>query len=248
MPFDTDVLIAAPLIIVGAYTIFGISGFGSSLISIPLLAHFLPLKEVVPMMVLLDFSASFMTGLRSRPAIVWSEVRPLVPAMLAGIAVGVWMLSRVPGEALILALGVFVTSYGVLTLVRHVRQITVSKRWAHPAGFAGGVMGAMFGAGGPIYVAYVSARLHDPDKFRATMSVVFSFGTSVRIVLFLLTGLLLDLKLWIAAIGLFPVMLLGTAIGRRIHLRLSRSHIVRFIGVLLVASGLSLVVRSLGLS
>ncbi|MFO1318748.1 MAG: sulfite exporter TauE/SafE family protein [Burkholderiales bacterium] len=245
MPFDTDVLIAAPLIIVGAYTIFGISGFGSSLISIPLLAHFLPLKTVVPMMVLLDFSASFMTGLQSRPAIVWSEVRPLVPWMLGGIALGVWLLSRVPGDALILALGVFVTSYGVLTIVRHVRQITASKRWAAPAGFAGGVMGAMFGAGGPIYVAYVSARLHDPDRFRATMSVVFSLGTSVRIVLFLITGLLLDARLWFAGIALFPVMLLGTAIGRRIHVRLSRGHIARVIGGLLVVSGVSLIARSI---
>lgn len=248
MPFDTDVLIAAPLIIVGAYTIYGISGFGSSLLSIPLLAHFLPLTTIVPMMVLLDFSAALSTGLQSRPAIAWAEVRPLLPWMLGGIALGAWLLTRIPGQWLVLFLGVFVTGYGVLTLVRHVRQVTASRRWAAPAGFLGGMMGSMFGAGGPVYVAYVSARLHDPEAFRATMATVFAFGTSVRIVLFLVTGLLLDSRLWLAGVALFPLMLLGTALGRRIHQRLSRGHLVRMLGALLVASGVSLIARSAALA
>ena len=41
------VLVFSPLIIVTAYIIFGISGFGSTLIAVPLLAHLFPLKFVI---------------------------------------------------------------------------------------------------------------------------------------------------------------------------------------------------------
>ena len=37
-----------------AYTVFGLSGFGSTVISVPILAHFLPVSYLVPLMALLD--------------------------------------------------------------------------------------------------------------------------------------------------------------------------------------------------
>ena len=57
--------VAAPLAIVLAYTIFGISGFGSTVIAVPILAHFLPVTYLVPLMVLLDMSAALFIGLRA---------------------------------------------------------------------------------------------------------------------------------------------------------------------------------------
>jgi len=48
MPFPLETLIATPLIGLLAYIILGISGFGSALVTIPLLVHFLPLQTVVP--------------------------------------------------------------------------------------------------------------------------------------------------------------------------------------------------------
>jgi uncharacterized membrane protein YfcA len=36
--------VVAPLVIIVAYTVFGLSGFGSTLVSVPLLAHFLPVS------------------------------------------------------------------------------------------------------------------------------------------------------------------------------------------------------------
>ena len=47
-------LLLAPLVIVVAYTVFGLSGFGSTVIAVPILAHFLPISYLVPLMALLD--------------------------------------------------------------------------------------------------------------------------------------------------------------------------------------------------
>ena len=79
---DPAVLIAAPCIVFAAYTVFGITGFGSALISIPLLAHFLPLDAIVPLMVLVDFSAALTSGMRAGPVVAPAHGRaglPLVP-------------------------------------------------------------------------------------------------------------------------------------------------------------------------
>lgn len=246
LPIPTDILIAAPLIIFAAYTIFGISGFGSALISIPLLAHFLPLTTVVPMMVLLDFSAAFTTGMRFRGDVERAEVKRVVPAMVAGVIIGVLLLSKVPGEALVTVLGLFVSGYGVHRLLARGSPRRLPDLAAHPTGFLGGMLGALFGVGGPVYVVYFASRIHDTARLRATLSVVFSLSTGFRIALFVVSGLLLDWRLLAAAIALFPLMWFGTRLGQRLHLRLSQVALARFVSVLLIASGASLVARGFG--
>ena len=244
---DPAVLIAAPFIVLAAYTVFGISGFGSSLISIPLLAHFLPLKVVVPLMVLLDFTAALTSGLKQRTEVDRAEVRSVLPGMAVGIIGGVVLLSNLPGEPLLMGLGVFIVGFGLFSLLWRHPVPALPRAAAFPTGFIGGLLGALFGSGGPVYVVYFSSRLHDPAKLRATLSVVFTLSTGLRITMFVLSGLLLDWHLLAAAVLLSPLMILGTRLGQRIHLTLSRAQIAKVISVLLIASGASLIAKGMAL-
>jgi uncharacterized membrane protein YfcA len=63
MPLPPETLVIAALVVAGAFVVFGLTGFGSTILAVPLLAHLLPLKFVIPMFVLLDFGAVR----RSRP-------------------------------------------------------------------------------------------------------------------------------------------------------------------------------------
>ena len=65
----------------------------------PLLAHLLPLKFVIPMFVLLDFGAALRTGFKFHSTIAVRELSWLVPAMLAGIAAGVFLLVNCPATS-----------------------------------------------------------------------------------------------------------------------------------------------------
>ena len=79
-------LLLAALIILGAYLMRGIAGFGSGLIAIPLLALMMPLTIVVPMVGLLDYIASTSHGLKHRESPLhfrWGADRPL-PVQDAG--------------------------------------------------------------------------------------------------------------------------------------------------------------------
>src|SRR6266404_2286277 len=66
---------STPTIGLLAYIILGISGFGSALVTIPLLVHFLPLQTVVPLAVLVDFLATATTGIRFREDVETAELK-----------------------------------------------------------------------------------------------------------------------------------------------------------------------------
>lgn len=238
-----EVLVFAPLIIVTAYIIFGISGFGSTIIAVPLLAHLFPLKFVIPMVVLLDCLAAASMGLRLRENVNRGELVPLMPFLVVGMLVGAFMLIKLPGQYLLGGLGIFVTGYGLLYATGRQPKLRVSRWAAAPVGVFAGMTSSMFGVGGPIYVMYLTARGSTPEQIRATVPVIFIFTTIGRIAIFAAAGLF-TLGIVYTAATLLPIMVLGMWLGHRMHLNMSREQLVRIIGTLLIASGSALVVRS----
>jgi uncharacterized membrane protein YfcA len=69
---------------------------------------------------------------------------------------------------------------------------------------------------------------------------------SMRVIAFLLTGLLLDSRVWLSEILTVPAALAGIFVARKVFRRISRELLLRVVGLLLLASGGSLVVRALG--
>jgi uncharacterized membrane protein YfcA len=238
-----EVLIFAPLVVVTAYIIFAISGFGSTLIAVPLLAHLFPLKFVIPMIVLLDCIGAISMGLRLRANVRKSELAPLLPFLVVGLIGGALLLVRLPGEVLLGALGACVLVYGGLYVTGKQPVFRVSRWAAPPVGVFAGITSAAFGIGGPIYVMYLTARGATPDQVRATVPVIFIFTTIGRIMIFTAAGLFTKEILYTAA-ALLPIMGLGMWIGHQLHLNMSREQLVRLIGTLLVMSGGSLLVKA----
>lgn len=103
-----EIYLAAFFILLFAYFLRGITGFGSGLIAIPLLAHFLPLTFVVPMVLVLDFVASVVLSRHTRLQVRWDEIRFLIPASIVGILLGTFLLVNLPREPLLVALAFFV--------------------------------------------------------------------------------------------------------------------------------------------
>lgn len=239
-----QILLFAPLIVFGAYVVFGITGFGSTLIAVPLLAHLMPLKFAVPLVVILDCIGSMNMGLRLRGDVMKRELYWLMPFMALGILGGVWLLARLQPELLLGSLGLFVVVFGVGYVMRSGRGPALPAWSAAPIGGFGGATSAVFGIGGPIYVFYLAGRGGGPEHIRATMPVIFIFTTLARIALFFVAGLYSPATLTAAA-ALLPVMALGVWAGHRLHLRLSRDMVIRVLGAMLVLSGVSLIVRAL---
>jgi uncharacterized membrane protein YfcA len=237
-------LILAPLIVFTAYVVFGISGFGSTLIAVPLLAHLAPLKFVVPFFVLIDCVGAFSMGFRLRADIMRHELKLLIPFLALGVLMGVVLLVRLHPELLLGGLGVFVTLFGTSYVVKRGRGYPLPYWAGAPLGTFGGATSAVFGIGGPIYVFYLAGRNAAPAQIRATMPAIFMLTTVARIILFALAGLYAPAAL-VAALALLPFMALGVWTGHHLHLNLSRDAVIRVMGGMLVLSGISLLFRAL---
>jgi len=110
-------LIFSIIIIFLSYTIKGLSGFGSGLVAIPLLALFLPIIMVVPLLGLLSYSGTIMQSVHLRKQVVWRDMLPLIPFSLMGIAIAVWLLVNVNEVFLIRVLGIFVLMNAIYSLL-----------------------------------------------------------------------------------------------------------------------------------
>ena len=193
----------------------------------PVLAHFLPVPFVLAVSVLLDVAAS----------LAW-----LGPFAVLGNILGVTLLVGLPRRASLGALGAFCLAYAAWSLARGGRARVVSRAWAPVAGLAGGITGALFGAGGPPYVIYLTRRLGDPVRLRATISGMILLSTGLRLLVFTGSGLVRRDQLAAFAL-LAPFALLGLWAGTRVSRHLAPARLVQLVRVLILATGVSLLWR-----
>jgi uncharacterized protein len=227
------------------YLIFGVTGFGASPVTIPMLVHLLPVGFVLPLAALLDLGSALALGAHTRKQADTRELVTLVPFTLVGVAVGVTFLVTLPRDATLRALGLFVCAYALHLLWQRERTRRLTRWWAAPAGVAGGVIGALFGMGGPPYVAYIAGRIADPTVQRATISHMVILNVGLRVVAFALAGLLASRTLWLTVACLLPVAWTGVWVGHRVHVRVAPAAVARAVAAMLFLSGVALVLRTL---
>ena len=240
------VLAAIPFVVLAAYAVFGATGFGSSVIAVPALAHVFPLAYAVPLVTALDLVAACNASVRQWRHADFGEILRILPTMLAGIAAGTTLLVNVPRGPALLALGLFVAAYGAYLFAGQREWRALDARWAWPLGFAGGLFSALFGTGGPIYMIFLSARIRDKTALRATSSIVVTVSVAIRATVFVATGLLTGGQM-LTAVLLLPAMLVGYVLGNRLHHALSRTGVMKLIAGLLAVNGVLLVLRALPL-
>jgi uncharacterized membrane protein YfcA len=242
LPFTFGSFALAAATVAIGYCVFAITGFGAALMTVPVLSHVLPLPFVLPLSVLLDVSAAVVMGVRFRKEAEVQELKLMVPSSLAGAIAGVSLLVSLPRDAALTCLAVFVLAYGIYSLFQGTKLRQVPRAWAPVAGFVGGAMGTLFGIGAPPYVMYLSRRIPDKAAMRATLSSMVLASTAIRLTVFAFAGLMLADRLLAFAL-LLPFALVGLWAGHRVHVGLRREHVLAAIGILLIGSGVSLLVR-----
>jgi uncharacterized membrane protein YfcA len=230
-------------ILMSAYFIRGITGFGSALISVPLLALSQPLHFAIPLVLALDFTASVILGSTNNKKANWNEIKLLLPAGMIGACIGAFALISLPTQPILIALGAFTIFVGFRNIFGMQAAGALSRSWAIPAGLAGGGAGALFGVGSPPYIIYLTRRLQDKSEVRATFSWLIAIDGGFRLGLFLVAGLLLEPMLQLAyLLGLVP-MAAGLYMGNKVHLDITSEGMLRVVGVLLMLSGAMLFVK-----
>jgi uncharacterized membrane protein YfcA len=228
------------------YTVLGLTGFGSALVIVPLLAWQWPLPEVVALTLLMDVPASaFHSGLNWRQ-VQWRELRRLVPGLVLGAVAGLWLMQQLHSRWPLLVLGLYVAAVGLNAL--RPRQAVLRQPaavWAWPVGTAIGLVEMMFGTAGPLVVAWLSRRVADAQQMRASTPMIITVAASTVLAGMAWDGSLASPLLWQRWTVLIGVALLGVWLGHRVAHRVPVARLRQIICGLLVVSGLMLALGAL---
>lgn len=226
------------------YVVYGLTGFGASVVAIPLIAQILPLKLAVPMMLLMDIAAGFFVGLRNKREIARPELTAVVPWVALGMVLGVTFLINMPEQTLLLILGIFATFQSIKNLFFKPSHSPLGSNWRVFFGTVGGLFTSLYGVGGTIYAIYFGHRIPTESQRRATLAFLIWLTGLGRLVLFLIAGLLIQDELPVLAAICLPLCLLGVYCGSQLRKRLHLHHLNKAVWVIVGIAGLSLLART----
>ena len=229
-----------------AYAARGSTGFGAAA-AMPLLGLVIPLKLLIPAWTVIGVAAGVALFGSDRRRIAWSEMAKLLPSLLIGIAVGLYVFKLLDSATLAKGLGLLVLLYGLYSFWGTFRP---APKWTMPprvaasiGGFLGGIVGTIVGTMGSVFFAmYYDAIRLSKEHFRATMTAILLTLAVVRGIGYWAVGEFTREVMILSAI-LFPMMLTGIFIGNRFHHGMSELVFRRTVSGALLASGLALLVK-----
>lgn len=243
-----------------SHTIHGITGFAGAVLALSPSLMLVGYDVAKPIINVLGLLSGIYVFVGSRKDIDWKELKKIVIVMAVGIVGGIMIRGFFVGkdQALYKILGVFViflALQGAVTMWK-TREGAVKPAAEEKAGaetgkktgsgmpllILAGIIHGLFVSGGPLLIGYLTKRISDKARFRATIATVWVFLNGMILVDDIRAGLwnmeLLKTQL-IAVPILFAAMYLGGKLCRWMSQRLFM--IITY--VLLFISGISLLLK-----
>jgi uncharacterized membrane protein YfcA len=237
-------LVALVAAVAVAAAVQTVSGFGFALVAAPALVALTDPLTAVSAVALLGVLVSALTlaAGRRRPAILRGEATALVAWALPGLPVGAWLVTRLPEDAIRIAVGLLVLA--ALAQRRRARSGERRRRpWTRPAaGLAAGALTTSTGLNGPPLVLELTGRRASPLAVRDTLAAIFVvLGVAGAIALALAGGL----RLPDGSAALLPAVVAGGLAGHRLHDRMSDAARARAVTAVLVLSAVTAIASAL---
>jgi uncharacterized membrane protein YfcA len=234
------------LIVVFVATLFRSAfGFGEALIAVPLLALFIPLKVAAPVAVLVSITIAAVVVAQDWRKIHVRSAGWLVVSSLAGIPVGLLLLTSRYQQTMKIMLAILIIAFAVYSLLgRKPPELNKdNKAWLLGCGFVAGITGGAYGMNGPPLVIYGAMRRWSAQHFRATLQAYFLPASVIGMVGYWLAGL------WVAAVTHYylvclPVLLPAVWLGRVVNHRLHGDAFLKYVYVGLAGIGAVLLAES----
>ncbi|WIM92576.1 sulfite exporter TauE/SafE family protein [Actinoplanes oblitus] len=200
-----------------------VTGFGYSLLSVPLLGLVVgPVDAVVGSTILVLF-VNLVMAVRDRSHVRWAVARTVLVAGLPGLPIGLWLLHVLTARTLSVLIAVVVLA-GTVAIGAGLRIRPRSLTLA-AAGLLSGVLTTSAGVNGPPMAAVFSAMGLPPRPFRATLAAVFAVAGLGAVAGFAVTGQITSTAWLVTMVG-GPAVVAGWLAGDRIFTRLTNFRTV----------------------
>jgi uncharacterized protein len=238
---ETYLLICAVIFFAGFTQ--GLSGFGSILLAIPLLAAFLDIKTVIPLTALAGLAMTTVLLAQLWNHLAWKKIIPFLIGTLPGIPLGVLFLKRVDKTTVELVLGSLLIAYSIYSLLFRRPPGGTRDRWAYLFGFLGGCLGGAFSASGPAVIVYTSLQDWSKDRIKASLQGIFFVLDAIVVLFYIMNGFITPVVLKYFGVS-FPALLSGTFVGALFYGKISDVQYRKVMFILLGLLGAFMTVRA----
>lgn len=231
----------AALIILAAMFLRTVTGFGSALIAIPLLALLYSAKFAIPFIMLYECLIDVMI-LGKDSLNMKSELKddwPLVASGLIGVPLGTevlilsdeWLLKVLMGVALIL--------FSILLLFNWNFKLKRDRTASAASGLLGGFLCGSIGMPGPPMALFLSSQGFEKADFRKLMVIFLTVIDFSTFFYFLWIGLI-DLEMLQQSLKLFPALVIGFLAGRSVFDKIDEANFRRLTLMTTLVAGILL--------
>jgi len=219
----------------------GLVGFGSSMVAMALLPHWMSLREAAPLVSLVVGTLEVALLVRYHAAVKWRAIWRVGLGMLVGVPIGVWALDRLNASVLTVALGLLIVAYSVYALLNlHVPRLQ-HPGWAVGFGLLAGVLAGLFNFAGPVVIIYGQCRQWESDEFKGNLQALFLVNQVLVIINRALAGTFTAsvLQNYLSSL---PVMVIGVVVALGLARLLSPGTYRRLALIMLLILGAQLLV------
>ena len=243
--------LAFAIVIMLAYLIEGIIGFGGTIIALPVEGALVGLKVAVPALTVVVFFASVIIAIRDFRHIDWPQYLKITIIMVIFLLPGMWLFQSIPERPLKLILGIFMIFIGLKGLketvydrrqIRLGRRIATEKRsmpnWLGNTLLAcGGIIHGAFASGGPFVVVYATETIPDKSRFRATLCALWATLNGIMMIVYGISGELSSEVITLSAWSL-PFVAIAIVLSNIIHHRVNGEIFSVFVYAALTIAGI----------
>ncbi len=212
---DTTIILISLIIALAGFT-QGLTGFGSALVSVPLLSLIVGAQTAVPIAGIFGWLVTLPIVWKMRHSIQRQTGLILFAGSVPASFVGAKLLASMPSQYILLTMGAVL----IISSIHSLRATKpLFKEASMPltigAGFTSGVLGASVGESGPPVIAYTSMQPWTADQTKSTLAFFFMLQMIGANVSFWNEGLITEevISHVLSAMPAFALGLAGGMIG-----------------------------------
>lgn len=242
----TDLIIWMIAVFV-AFFVKGLCGFANTLVFQSILSFQNDNKNISPVELILTYPANIILMVKERKSLKWSVCLPLTILVVIGSVPGILLLKSADTTIIKLIFGAVTVAVAVEMFFRMRRKTekeegTGAKIMMFLIGLLSGVLCGLYGVGA-LLGAFIGKKTETLSAFKANMSFIFVVENTLRIVLYIVLGIL-TLEILNKAIILIPFMFAGLFLGMFASRFVNETLAKKLIILALIISGISLIVTS----
>lgn len=231
------------LVIMLAAAIQGMTSFGFSLVALPLLSLFLPLPQIVALLVMYSLGLNLILLVKLVKHIHIKMITMLLVGGVLGTPLGIMVLNIMDASLLKRTAGIAIVVIGLLLMKGWRMHLKQESHFYLPIGLVSGVMQGALSLSGPPLVLFLSNQNKDKMVFRANLTAYFTLLNAVTLPGFIMGGLVGP---EILGLGLkyLPFMLAGLFFGMMMVSRIDDLKFKKMTLLLIVVSGLMAIITA----